>query len=192
MKPVTGVEEDNFWTYGVADMNAIRNILSETIYTLIERSPRRVHESSTQSFQTKTECVKMKIPRQNYQDAILSLEVGIDDESELLFRNIFQDWMLHRDSSRKSQSGSITSFNLQNSGHGVLKLENASVLAITTFGSRVDNAVRESQLKKWENENASEYTQCLAMEINPQTYYGIIHIRVGFIAGTHMASQLYR
>ncbi|KAI7972765.1 hypothetical protein EIK77_000083 [Talaromyces pinophilus] len=171
-------------------MNAIRNILSEITCTLIEKSPRRVYESSTQSFQTKTECVRMKIPRQNYQDAILSLEVGIDDESEVLFKSIFKDWMLHRDSSRKSQSGSITSFNLQNSGHGVLKLENAFAPAITTFGSRVDNAVRESQLR--ENENASEYTQCLAMDLHPQTYHGVIHIRVGFMAGTHMASQLYR
>jgi hypothetical protein len=78
-KPITSAETINYWAYHAADLNAIRNIFGECICRTIEKSPRRIREAKCQTLQT-TECVGMKLPRQNYQDAIILLEVCVAED----------------------------------------------------------------------------------------------------------------
>ncbi|OJD27323.1 hypothetical protein ACJ73_01295 [Blastomyces percursus] len=78
-KPVTSAETNDYWAYRAADLKAIRNIFGDDIYHCIEKSPTRILEAKCQTLQT-TECVGMKLPKQNYQDAMISLEVCLTED----------------------------------------------------------------------------------------------------------------
>jgi hypothetical protein len=72
--------------------------------------------------------------------------------------------------------------------------QEASVSAISPiFGSRIGNAIEESQLREWEKANSShDTTDCVSMEIHPQQpHNGIFRLRIGFVAGTYIANKLY-
>lgn len=140
-----------------------------------------------------THCITMRIPKESYQDAILSLEVCIDEESQPFFRNLFEpSWK----DTRKLRDISIyiwTYLNWTNIGSEVTSiLAKASVPTIPEIGPRIDFAVEKSQLRKWEKEYTYKYTTgCLLMEINTRGGYGILHLRIGFVISTHIANQLY-
>lgn len=72
--PPTGAETDDSWGYNAAHLEAIRNIFNGPIRAILEKSFTRKCEAACLTLKT-TESVTMRLPRQNYQDAILSLEV---------------------------------------------------------------------------------------------------------------------
>ncbi|QSS51654.1 hypothetical protein I7I53_07026 [Histoplasma capsulatum var. duboisii H88] len=58
---------------------------------------------------------------------------------------------------------------------------------------RMGDAIEKSQLREWEKSNSSHNTtDCVSIEIHPQQpHNSTFHLRVGFIAGTYIASKLY-
>lgn len=76
MKPITSAETDSYWEYWSADLNAIRNIFDEQICNVIKES---------QAFR-ETGGVGMRLPKQNYQDAIILLKNCLDSDTiKILF-----------------------------------------------------------------------------------------------------------
>lgn len=134
-----------------------------------------------------TECVGMKLPKQNYQDAIISVEVCLTED---LIKTLFP--------SACERILSLAS--LYSSEECVQKNNNqdffqeASVSAISPiFGPRIGNAIEKSQLREWEKADSShDTTDCVSIEVQPQQpHNGIFRLRIGFIAGTYIANKLY-
>ncbi|OJD28255.1 hypothetical protein ACJ73_00334 [Blastomyces percursus] len=204
-KPITSAETNNYWAYQAADLKAIRNIFGNDIYQGIEKSSTRILEAKCQTLQT-TECVGMKLPKQNYQDAIISLEICLTED---LVKTLFPpSWKKILSAASLStpgacdqksiplvktpgyQDGLSSKYALENS----VLFQEASVSAIPSiFGPRMGDAIEKSQLREWEKSNSSHNTiDCVSIEIHPQQpHNSTFHLRVGFIAGTYIASKLY-
>jgi hypothetical protein len=60
-------------------MDTAVKFFSEAIYKAIESSPKRLREKENQFVKT-TQCIQMRFPRHNQQDAIVRLDVGFDSE----------------------------------------------------------------------------------------------------------------
>lgn len=83
-KPATTTETQNCWAYHTAYLNTMHTIFSEQIYSAMEVSP-TAHSPECQAPQT-TSCVEMKLPKQNYQDAIVLLKLSLPiDTIKILF-----------------------------------------------------------------------------------------------------------
>lgn len=221
-KPITSAETNNYWAYQAADLKAIRDIFGNDIYQGVEKSPTRILEAKCQTLQT-TECVGMKLPKQNYQDVIISLEICLTED---LVKTLFPSaWKKILSVASLSTTGAcdqksiplvktpgyqdglsskyacMSKFFLWINLHAYLrKVENsvlfqeASVSAISfIFGPCIGNAIEKSQLREWEKTNSSlNTTDCVSIEIHPQQpHNSTFHLRVGFIAGTYIASKLY-
>lgn len=78
-RPTTITEADDAWAYNAADMDTAVKFFSEAIYKAIESSPKRLREKENQ-FVKSTQCIQMRFPRHNQQDAIVRLDVGFDSE----------------------------------------------------------------------------------------------------------------
>ncbi|KAF2185279.1 hypothetical protein K469DRAFT_665560 [Zopfia rhizophila CBS 207.26] len=75
-KPITTTGSDTHWEYHAAYLKGIRCVFGDGIYDTIESAPIRMHEKAiTQTLQT-TDCARTSVPRQNFQDAIIRLDIG--------------------------------------------------------------------------------------------------------------------
>ena len=166
----------------------------------------------------------MKFPKQNYQDAMILLEVClVEDMINILFPTTCETTfsfaslysqdraaksmpavaMLEHQEDFSSEYAREWKHSVRVRPHAHLRelednkshiLREASVSAIhSIFGPRVWNAIEKSQLWEWEKKNLSkDTTDCVSMEIHQQQpCQGTFRIRIGFVAGTFIANQLY-
>lgn len=110
-----------------------------------------------------TECVRTMLPRDSFQDVIISIDVGSADElARLLFPHI------------EDHANSVS--------------RGASVSAIQSiFPSRICNAIEESELRIWERSQLrQDTTDCVAME-------GLccVRLRVQYDAAIVMVGDIY-
>ncbi|KAH2835848.1 hypothetical protein KXV85_005017 [Aspergillus fumigatus] len=203
-KPATTAETQNCWAYRAAYLNAVHTIFSEQICSAMEVSP-TAHSPECQAPQT-TSCVEMKLPKQNYQDAIVLLELSLPiDTIKILFPSANERIIcsLSPQSGRgpepstqiaepgRHDSQSEQSTISQSEGY---ILRGASISAIlSVFGPRIWGAIEKSQLRKWEKDNLSEETtDCVSIEIHPRRpHCSTCRVRIGFIDGTYIANRLY-
>jgi hypothetical protein len=85
-EPVTGAETEDSWTYKASNLDAIKDIFSERIYSGIDSPTTWVTEKVTRSALGITERVWSKFPRNNSEDAIICLSIKFDID---LIRSLF-------------------------------------------------------------------------------------------------------
>ena len=73
-KPITRADSNEHWAYSAASLNATCNFFGDRIFNAIENSPIRLREQASLT----TERVRMKFPKENFQDVVLTLDVGLD------------------------------------------------------------------------------------------------------------------
>lgn len=94
-KPITTAESDEHWAYFAADLKAVRNIFGSPICDAVESAPVRIREIAKTPTRQTTECVRTNFPQQNFQDAIVWLDVGSAGElAGTLFPRIDQRSLL--------------------------------------------------------------------------------------------------
>lgn len=91
-KPAIITEIQNCWAYRAAYLNAMHTIFSKQICSAMEVSL-TAYSPECQAPQT-TSCVEMKLPKQNYQDAIVLLELSLlIDTIKILFPSA-NEWII--------------------------------------------------------------------------------------------------
>ncbi|KAH6870217.1 hypothetical protein BKA58DRAFT_297799, partial [Alternaria rosae] len=184
----TTAESDEHWTYLAATVDRIRTTLGQRIRDAIECAPTRLRERTTIHTLQVTECVKTKLPKHNFQDAVISVDIGPAREfAETLFpgsafpvdpelngRQIGSDTMR-----ALAQAGTET---LQDE-HLCFTLRGASFAAIKAlFPPQIYNAIEKSRLRTWEKDHQLHtYTDCVTMVVRcEEPYFGTIHLRLEF------------
>ncbi|KAJ3555421.1 hypothetical protein NPX13_g10360 [Xylaria arbuscula] len=74
--PITTAESEDHWAYNAAHLEAIRINFGNYICDAIETARLRLNEQAKSPTLQTTECVRTRFPRQNFQDAIIWLDIG--------------------------------------------------------------------------------------------------------------------
>ncbi|KAH2362714.1 hypothetical protein KXV98_004797, partial [Aspergillus fumigatus] len=155
-RPTTITEADDAWAYNAADMDTAVKFFSEAIYKAIESSPKRLREKENQ-FVKSTQCIQMRFPRHNQQDAIVRLDVGFDSEVvKALFPTAWERLSSVHGFRSPSQSTNRNIEQLEPHlyDNACFTLQGATVSEIpTVLGPHVYRAIKESQLRQWETDN---------------------------------------
>jgi hypothetical protein len=206
-KPITAAESDERYSYRAADINRIRVIFGDEVSDAIESAPIRLRERAKTQMLQVTECVRTSFPRHNFQDAIISLDIGPARElSRALFPRV-----IHFTATRPNERADrieeapmqirTMSERENDSPHSGLEedcdyftIEGASISAVKSiFYPPIYDAIEKSQLRTWEKKHLLlERTDCVKMDISlKKPYYGTIHLRVEFLDGIGIVKDLY-
>ncbi|KAL4766959.1 hypothetical protein BDW60DRAFT_201170 [Aspergillus nidulans var. acristatus] len=205
-KPLTSAETGTFWDCRAANWDAIRNIFDEHICSAIENSSKWMQEAKCRALQV-TECVWMKLPKQNYQDAIISLEVSVAEELvKALFPSTYEEILAlvsipsTEDVTRHNEAVALSQLQKpmssepyhQDGTSRVFQAAHTSGIPLI-FGPRIAEAIEKSQLREWEKHHSFlETTDCVSLKVySQQPANAVFHLRIGFVAGTYIARTLY-
>jgi hypothetical protein len=73
-KPLTAADGNQHWAYSAASLQTTRKLLSDQIFKEIQNSSALLQKQGLHT----TECVRMKFPKEDFQDVILMLDVGLN------------------------------------------------------------------------------------------------------------------
>ncbi|KAI9038099.1 protein hrmA [Aspergillus affinis] len=176
-RPVTLADSHGHWGYLAASWEATYKLLGDQICHAIELSPARLSERVPST----TDCVRMRFPRENFQDVYLMLNVGLHYDiintlfphaGRKLVSNLQADPPVSHDWSNTHASTQPECFD--NAHFTIL---GASVTGISLiFCPEICAAIEKSNLRAWEKENLlSDTTDCVTMEAyRGKPHYGII------------------
>jgi hypothetical protein len=195
-KPITTAESDVRWTCHATDINRIRLTFGDYIGDGVECFPIPRERTEAQSPKV-TERVRMSLPRKNFQDAIIYLDVGRAKElGGILFPSTECSTVMPssgkevNDAEVAAEDSSCT----EEERNACFLLKGARVSIIrSVFHSRICDAIDKSQLRAWEKEHMFlGSTDCVRMEINrKEPQHGTIRLRVEFLDGIAIAKTLY-
>jgi hypothetical protein len=173
------------WAYHAADINCIRIIFGDYVGDALESAPRRLREKASTPALQVTECVRTNFPRHNFQDAIISLDIGSAFE---LARALFPQ------ASYFAGPLSDEHETTEQDNCAYVTLKGASVSAIKSIlHSRIHDAIEKAQLRSWEKDCLLlETTDCVRMEMRrSEPQHGTLRLRIEFLHGIRIVKDLY-
>ncbi|KAF1994493.1 hypothetical protein P154DRAFT_527053 [Amniculicola lignicola CBS 123094] len=180
---ITTIRHNTHWKYHGASLEGIRIVFGNGLYEFLEGTLVRQGEKEvTPTLQT-TECVRMNVPRRNFQDVIICIDVGPAREfARILFPQASHK-MLFPNDAEDGQAKDTTSFTLNGASAQAIEL---------IFAPRIRKAIENSNLRKWERERGDlriDVTDCVMMELTDND--GTLYLRTGFIDSISIAKDLY-
>lgn len=180
-KPISAAESGVYFSYNAAKTNAVPYTFGVKVHDFVESAPARIREISTIMLPT-TECVRTIFAQEDLQDGILLLDIGRADElAKILFPNIVLTLSeVYPDEHTKDGA--------------YFTLIGASIQAlISLVPPRLYEAIDTSDLRAWEKEHfLLETTDCVTLKaFREKPHRGILSIRIGYVAGFLILSELY-
>jgi len=172
-KPVTTAEDNEHWAYDAAHLKSIPIIFGSRIGEAVERSQVRIAEKTNSPTLQTTESVRAKLPRKNFQDGIIWLDIGFASD---FARTLFPQ----------------STFDTNDNDHFTFKgAHSATILSI--FDPRIRDAIEASQLRLWEKKHGLyDTTDCVTMRVcRKEPQRGTMLLRIGFILGIDITNSLY-
>ncbi|KAJ5531477.1 hypothetical protein N7527_004870 [Penicillium freii] len=202
--PVTGAEgkENQYWSLRLSSFAAIQSMFGDVIVDAVRRFPPEAEMSVGDYLPESTTNIWTRIPHREPQDSVIRLYVGRAHEvAKVLFPIGSQKVasVLAADVSNASMTAldpdSANTTCSEFADDAYFTLRGAHVEALPSiFSTEVCRGIDESQLRTWEREQLLvDTTDCVTMQLRRgQPHLGIIQLRIGFYAGSHLANVLYQ
>jgi hypothetical protein len=200
-KPTTTAESDKYWGFDGADIACVHTTFGDYLGDPIKRHPVWFSEITNIQTLQLTDRVRTRIPRESFQDAIISIEISTAEQLVKILFPQMEDFAVLpsceevSDQAVRVQTETTARDRLCFEGvNALFTLKGVSVSDVrSVFPPSICDALDKSQLRTWEKEHLLlESTDCVKIEIHrKKPQHGTIRLRVGYFNGVNIAEVLY-